>query len=89
VLAIELGFHAENTKAVDNEAVIAALLQREKKWRRTLGADAVVGEFLGRDSWRRISETWADPDLGDPELVLELGTRLTDYICAIEPLRRL
>lgn len=88
VLAIELGFHAENSKVVDNEAVIATLLQRERKWRRTLGQEAVVGEFLGRDTWRRISETWPDPDLGDPELVLELGTRLTDYICAIEPLRR-
>ena len=88
VLAIELGFHAENTKVVDNEAVIAALLQREKKWRKALGQEAIVGEFLGRDTWRRISETWPDPDLEDPELVLELGTRLTDYVCAIEPLRR-
>ena len=88
VLAIELGFHAENTKAVDNDAVIAALLRREKTWRRPLGREATVGEFLGRDTWRRISETWPDPDLGDPELVLELGTRLTDYICALEPLRR-
>jgi hypothetical protein len=88
VLAIELGFHAENSKAADNDAVIATLLERESKWRRTLGKEAEVGEFLGRDTWRRISETWPDPDLDDPELVLELGTRLTDYICAIEPLRR-
>lgn len=88
VLAIELGFHAEHSKVAENEAVILALLERESRWRRTLGKEAVVGEFLGRDSWRRISETWPDPDLGDPELVLELGTRLTDYITAIEPLRR-
>jgi hypothetical protein len=88
VLAIELGFHAENSKAADNDAVIATLLERESKWRTTLGKEAEVGEFLGRDTWRRISETWPDPDLDDPELVLELGTRLTDYICAIEPLRR-
>jgi hypothetical protein len=72
----------------DNEAVILALLKRESRWRKTLGDEAVAGEFLGRDTWRRISETWPDPDLGDPELVLELGTRLTDYITAIEPLRR-
>lgn len=88
VLAIELGFHAENSKAVENEAVLDRLLEQEKRWRKTLGVEAEVGEFLGRDTWRRISETWPDPDLGDPELVLELGTRLTDYICAIEPLRR-
>jgi hypothetical protein len=88
VLAIELGFHAEHPKAVDNEAVIAGLLKRERTWRKTLGTEAVVGEFLGRDTWRRISETWPDPDLSDPDLVLELGTRLTDYITCIEPLRR-
>jgi hypothetical protein len=88
VLAIELGFHAEHPKAVDNDEVIAGLMKRERTWRKTLGDDAVVGEFLGRDTWRRISETWADPDLSDPELVLELGTRLTDYITCIEPLRR-
>lgn len=88
VLAIELGFHAEHPKAGDNDAVIAGLVKRERTWRKTLGEDAVVGEFLGKNAWRRISETWADPDLGDPGLVLELGTRLTDYITCIEPLRR-
>jgi hypothetical protein len=87
VLAIELGFHAENSKAAENDAVLAALLRCEAKWRKTLGDEAVAGEFLGRTTWRRISETWPDPDLEDPELVLELGTRLTDYITAIEPLR--
>jgi hypothetical protein len=87
VLAIELGFHAEHPKAPDNEAVILRLLEREATWRKTLGKEAEVGEFLGRDTWRRISETWPDPDLDDPDLVLELGTRLTDYITAIEPLR--
>jgi hypothetical protein len=88
ILAIELGFHAEHPKVADNDATIAGLMQRERTWRRTLGTEAVVGEFLGRTTWRRISETWADPDLSDPELVLELGTRLTDYITVIEPLRR-
>jgi len=88
ILAIELGFHAEHPKVADNEATIAGLVKRERTWRKTLGQDAVVGEFLGRDTWRRISETWPDPDLSDPELVLELGTRLTDYITVIEPLRR-
>ena len=32
-----------------------------------------------------MSETWADPDLDDEELPLELATRLTDYVTAFEP----
>jgi hypothetical protein len=65
------------------------LFGREKTWRRTLGAQPVAGPFIGRpDDWRRVSETWPDPDLGDPELPIELATRLTDYISALEPLRR-
>ena len=44
---------------------------------------------LGRAAnWRRVSETWIDPDLGDPELAFEIAARLTDYISAIEPARR-
>jgi len=89
VLAIEVGFHSEYPKAVDNDAVIAHLLANEKKWRRVVGKEAQVGEFLGRaDNWRRVSETWPDPDLGDETLVIELATRLTDYITALEPVRR-
>jgi hypothetical protein len=89
VLAIEVGFHAEYPKAVENDAVIAHLLAHEKRWRRVIGKEAHVGEFLGRaDRWRRVSETWPDPDLGDGELVTELATRLTDYITALEPVRR-
>jgi hypothetical protein len=89
VLAIEVGFHSEYPKAVENDAVIAHLLANEKKWRRVVGKEAQVGEFLGRaDRWRRVSETWPDPDLGDETLVIELATRLTDYITALEPVRR-
>jgi hypothetical protein len=88
VLALEVGFHAEHPDAKANEAVIARLVGREKKWRKVLGSEAVVGPFLGRDSWRRISETWADPDLSDGELAFEVGARLTDYITALELLRR-
>ena len=89
VLAIEVGFHSEYPKADDNDAVIAHLLANEKKWRRVVGKEAQVGEFLGRaDRWRRVSETWPDPDLGDETLVIELATRLTDYITALEPVRR-
>jgi hypothetical protein len=89
VLAIEVGFHSEHPKADENDAVIAYLLANENRWRRVIGKEAHAGEFLGRaDRWRRVSETWPDPDLGDGEIVIELATRLTDYITALEPLRR-
>ena len=59
VLALEVGFHAEHPDVDKNDAVIAKLLGTEKRWRRQLGKEAVVGGFLGRaDTWRRVSETW-------------------------------
>ena len=87
-LAVEVGFHSEHPKEPENQAVLDALLAKEKVWRKTLGKEAVAGEFLGRaDHWRRISETWLDPSLEDPELGTELAMRLLDYIEALEPLR--
>lgn len=89
VLGLEIGFHAENPDVALNEAVVEQLVGRESRWRKTLGLEAVVGPFLGRpEDWRRVSETWADPDLSDPELPLEVAARLTDYITALEPVRR-
>jgi hypothetical protein len=91
VLAIEVGFHAEHRNPADNEAALAVLTATaaEKRWRKVLGAEPVAGGFLGRaDDWRRVSETMIDPDLGDPELGMELAARLTDYITTLEPLRR-
>ena len=89
VLALEVGFHTEHPRQADNDAVIAKLQSGEKKWRRVVGKEAEVGPFLGKaDVWRRVSETWADPDLDDEELPLELATRLTDYVTALEPLLR-
>ena len=88
VLAIEIGFHAEYAKAIENDSVIAAMLSREREWRRALGKEAVAGEFLGRDGWRRVSEVWPDPDLSAPDLSIELALRLTDYITALEGVRR-
>jgi hypothetical protein len=35
-----------------------------------------------------VSETWPDPDLGDPELGTEVALRLADYVLALEPVRR-
>lgn len=89
VLAIEVGFHSEYPNAVDNDAVIAYLVANERRWRRAVGNEAQVGAFLGRpERWRRVSETWPDPDLDDGGLVTELALRLTDYITALEPVRR-
>lgn len=88
VLAIEIGFHAEHAQVRDNAAVIERLAACEADWRPQVGAAAVVGPFLGRaKTWRRVSETWADPDLGDPELAIELAALLADYITALEPAR--
>jgi len=88
VLAVEIGFHCEHPRAGDNDAVLQRLRATEKRWRRQLGKEAVMGPFLGhQDTWRRVSETWADPDLSEPELAFEVGARLTDYISALEPHR--
>ncbi|HZN13793.1 MAG TPA: hypothetical protein VFB78_05990 [Acidimicrobiales bacterium] len=88
VLALEVGFHAEHPNVDDNEAAVTRLLAAEKRWRRVLGKEAEVGEFLGADVWRRVSETWVDPDLGEPDLAFEIAARLTDYVSALEPVRQ-
>ena len=89
VLGLEIGFHAEHQRPADNDAVIAHLSESEPVWRNVLGEEATVGVFLGgADTWRRVSETWPDPDLSDPDLGFELATRLVDYVTALEPVRR-
>ena len=88
MLAIEVGFHAEHRYPTENERALAGLVDQEKRWRRVLGPEAVAGPFIDdRHGWQRLSETWADPDLGDPDLAIEVATRLIDYITALEPLR--
>jgi hypothetical protein len=88
-LALEIGFHAEHPKPADNEAALARLTAEETAWRKVIGAEPVAGPFLGRrDDWRRVSETWPDPDLGEEDLAFELAARLTDYITALEPVLR-
>jgi hypothetical protein len=87
-LALEVGYHAEHRDPAENEQALARLRAGEARWRKVLGADPVAGEFIDdRHGWQRLSETWADPDLGDPDLPFELATRLTDYITVLEPLR--
>ncbi len=46
------------------------------------------GPFLGRDGWARLSETWLDPDLSEPELCFELADRLATYVEVVEAVRR-
>lgn len=90
VLAVEIGFHAEHTDAKVNDEVLARLVADERRWRKDLGPEAVVGPFLGPAAgrWRRISETWLDPDLRAPGTSLAIGCRLADYVLALEALVR-
>ena len=87
MLALEVGFHVEHPKASDNNAAMELLSLAEKVWRGELGPDAVAGPFLGRPGWQRLSETWADPDLSDPELCFEIADCLANYINVIELIR--
>ena len=43
VLAVEVGFHAEHPKLVDNELAVGKLTRSERTWRRVLGDDVVIG----------------------------------------------
>lgn len=88
-LALEVGFHAEHRDRADNERVIARIVDGERRWRKVVGPEAVVGPFLGgADVWRRVSETWPDPDLGDDDLADEIAARLADYVIGLEPVVR-
>ena len=87
-LCIEVGFHAEGPKEAENDKAIEALVARRAEWKGVLGKEAIAGDFLGGATrWRRISETWPDPDLSDPQLAFEIAARLTDYITALEAVR--
>ena len=87
MLAVEIGFHAEHPKAPDNASAMAPIVASASAWQTELGPDAEAGDFLGRSGWQRVSETWADPDLGDPELCFEVADRLATYMTVLEPVR--
>jgi hypothetical protein len=88
VLALEVGFHAEHYDVARNEQILSRLNAHEGVWRPVLGDHAVAGGFLGRpDDWRRLSETWPDPDLSVDDVAVEVASCLVDYITVIEPLR--
>src|SRR3954452_20999815 len=89
VLALEIGFHAEGKTADGNEELVARLMRREDRWRAVLGDDPGAGAFLGRQAaGRRVSETWADPDLGAEDIAIDIGVRLGEYVTALEPILR-
>lgn len=85
---LEIGFHAEHPKPQANEAALAGLVARRRTWQKILGHDAEAGEFIGRATWRRISETWPVPEEDDVDAAIEVAARLADYIHALEPIRR-
>jgi hypothetical protein len=87
-VVLEIGFHTEHPKPADNDAVLARLAVSEPGWRSSLGAGAVMGAFLGRDGWARVSETWPPPRFEDVDEAIEIAARLVDYIHALEPVRR-
>lgn len=85
--ALEVGFHAEDGDVAVNDAALERIAAAEGTWRAELGAEPESGPFLGRpDDWRRVSETWIDPDLEDEELAFEVASRLADYVTQIQPL---
>ncbi len=86
-MAIEIGFHAEHRETERNIATVTAIEAKEAQWRTILGAEAEVGPFFGAENWRRVSEAWLEPDLEDPELPVEVASRLVDYLEAIEAAR--
>lgn len=89
VLALEIGFHAEHKAAEANDAVLGRLVAQEKRWRKALGDGPETGAFLGRQSgWRRVSEVWPDPDLSAPDVAIDIGVRLGEYVTTLEPLLR-
>jgi hypothetical protein len=85
---LEIGFHAEHPKPDANDAVLSRLVAGRRAWQKSLGKDAVPGEFLGQGKWRRISETWPVPEEDDVDAAIEVAARLADYVHALEPIRR-
>jgi hypothetical protein len=87
---LEIGFHSEHRDRQRNDDVLARLLAREPRWRKTLGTDVVIGAFLGagpKVPWRRASEVWNDVGVLGSETAIEAAERLRDYICSFEPCR--
>lgn len=87
-MAVEVGFHAEHKEPAKNIDVIDRITAAEKTWRKELGKEPEIAVFFGAENWRRVSETWLEPDLDDPELAFEIASRLVDYVSVIEVARK-
>lgn len=87
---VEVGFHSEHRDEARNEAVLAALVAGEARWRAELGDDPVAGLFVGGrpEHWRRVSEVWLDVDLSSVDLAMEAADRVATYAEVLELLRR-
>jgi hypothetical protein len=86
-MALEIGFHSEHKEMARNVSVIDRIRTSEKSWRRELGKEPQMDVFYGAENWRRVSESWIEPDLEDPEITFEIASRLVDYVSVIEPAR--
>jgi hypothetical protein len=84
---LEVGFHAEYPDPLRNVEVLERLAAAERRWRGLLGRDAVLGPFLGRQGWIRLSEVWDDPARDEEGAAVEVAERLARYAEVLEPLR--
>lgn len=85
-VAVEVGFHTELKDPAGNQKVLDTLAAAETSWRPTLGPEPELGSFIGRDGWGRLSETWIESELEDPEFTFELASRLADYVNTVGPI---
>jgi hypothetical protein len=87
-LRVEVGFHAEHRTVEANERALATLVAHERRWRKALGDTPEAAPFLGRTSWRRLSETWDDTVGFDSGVAVDAAHRLSEYVRALEPVRQ-
>ncbi len=83
-IVLEVGFHCEYRDRATNLQTIKRLTA-STTWRDELGDEAVAGDFIGNKTWQRISEVWTFDD--DPDLAIDVGLRLAEYVVVIEALR--
>jgi hypothetical protein len=83
-IVLEVGFHCEHRDRATNLQTIKRLTTATT-WRDELGDEPVSGDFIGNKTWQRISEVWAFDD--DPDLAIDVGLRLAEYVVVIEALR--
>jgi hypothetical protein len=83
-IRLEVDFHSEHRDRVANLQTIRRLTAATG-WRDELGDEPVAGDFIGNKTWQRISEVWTFDD--EPDLAIDVGLRLAEYVTVIEALR--